>query len=202
MSETPAERPLRILFVCFGNICRSPMAEGLARQVVTTSFQESAADVSSAGLGAMDGGAPTPEAIAAMRKRGIDISAHRARVVTHDMVASSDLVLAMEERQCERLRAAGAGDRAQVLLRFSEAAAELQKAPPDDWGRVGAAGRIRLVAEAADSLDREGLWARGEHEYDVPDPIGLRVDGYEDVIALIEGPIGSTMAALLGPSRR
>jgi protein-tyrosine-phosphatase len=82
----------KILFVCTGNICRSPMAEGLLKKM------RSDFSVSSAGVSSMDGWNATPEAIDVMMERGIDISGHSARQVTGEMVNDADLVLTMTER--------------------------------------------------------------------------------------------------------
>lgn len=80
----------RILIVCVGNICRSPMAEFLlAHQMPGT-------EVHSAGLAAMVGEPADSIAQELMRERGIDISAHCARQLTPEMVMEHDLVLAME----------------------------------------------------------------------------------------------------------
>ena len=117
--------PFDILFVCFGNICRSPMAEGIARDIVARRYPgaQSLVRVSSAGVGAQDGNPPTPEAVEAMAERGIDISSHRARKVTAEILAAADLVLAMEQRQGVRLRDMGtAGGPVQVLMKLGEAA--------------------------------------------------------------------------------
>jgi protein-tyrosine phosphatase len=84
----------RVLIVCVGNICRSPMAEGLlqARLGHRPGFQ-----VSSAGVAALVGEPADPLAVALMAARGIDISAHRARQVTPTLLYASDLVLVMEK---------------------------------------------------------------------------------------------------------
>jgi len=81
-----------ILFICTGNICRSPMAEGLFRQA--TGGHEGFR-VLSAGLGAMDSQPPTPHAVAAMRELGIDISGHRSRMLTADLAREADYIFGM-----------------------------------------------------------------------------------------------------------
>lgn len=80
----------RILIVCVGNICRSPMAEFLL------AHQMPGIEVHSAGLAAMVGEPADSTAQELMRERGIDISAHRARPLTPEMMMEHDLVLAME----------------------------------------------------------------------------------------------------------
>src|ERR1700744_866791 len=81
-----------ILFLCTGNVCRSPMAEGLFRHAVKGrgDFR-----ILSAGLGAMDGQAPTHHSVQAMREIGIDISHQRSRVLTAEMVRSADYIFGM-----------------------------------------------------------------------------------------------------------
>src|SRR5512136_1311836 len=83
----------RVLVVCVGNICRSPMAEALLRARLG---HWPRFDVSSAGLSALVGRPADESTVALMRERGIDISAHRARQLTPRLVAGSDLVLVME----------------------------------------------------------------------------------------------------------
>ncbi|HYD41552.1 MAG TPA: low molecular weight protein-tyrosine-phosphatase [Anaeromyxobacter sp.] len=87
----------RVLTVCMGNVCRSPMAAALladhfARRGV-------AATVASAGLHALVGRPAEPEAQSLLRARGIDLSGHRARQLTPELLRAFELVLVMEERQ-------------------------------------------------------------------------------------------------------
>lgn len=81
-----------ILFVCTGNVCRSPMAEGLFRQAVQGSKDY---HVLSAGLGASDGQPPTPFAVQAMNELGIDISHQHSRPLTADLVEQADYIFCM-----------------------------------------------------------------------------------------------------------
>jgi protein-tyrosine phosphatase len=71
---------VKVLFVCAGNICRSPFAEGLARRLAT----ERGVDVefASAGEIALDGDRCPGDAVAAAREHGVDLSLHRARRLT------------------------------------------------------------------------------------------------------------------------
>src|SRR5688572_20211132 len=80
------------LFVCTGNICRSPMAEGLLRHAAAGRNEYRAV---SAGLGAVDGQPPSAHAIQAMRELGIDISQQRSRMLTADLVQQADYILGM-----------------------------------------------------------------------------------------------------------
>jgi len=81
-----------ILFLCTGNICRSPMAEGLFRHAIKGRGEFR---IVSAGLGAMDGQPPTQHSVQAMREIGIDISGQRSRALTAEMVRSADYIFGM-----------------------------------------------------------------------------------------------------------
>lgn len=86
-----------ILVVCEGNICRSPMAQG----ILATALPQT--HVTSAGLGAMIGKPAEKEAIELMRERGIEIGAHRAVQITRDMCLKAEMVLVMETQQRRHL---------------------------------------------------------------------------------------------------
>ena len=85
-----------ILVVCTGNICRSPMAEGMLKKELPDRFAGRVA-ISSAGTHALHGNMAQPFAIEVMRGLGVDISRHRARQLSGAQVRSSDLVLVMEK---------------------------------------------------------------------------------------------------------
>ena len=81
-----------ILFICTGNVCRSPMAEALFRHATSGRGEFR---VLSAGLGAVDGQPPTPHSVTAMRELGIDISGQRSRMFTADLVRQADFIFGM-----------------------------------------------------------------------------------------------------------
>lgn len=87
----------RVLVVCIGNICRSPMAEGLIRQAVP------GVQISSAGLSALVGHGADPIAVQIMAKMKVDISPHRARMLTDAIAREADLILVMDEQQKQQL---------------------------------------------------------------------------------------------------
>jgi len=94
---------MRILMVCMGNICRSPMAEGVLRHWVRAKKLNVITD-SAGTISNHVGEAPDPRAQAAMRAHGIDISDLRARQVTPSDFQRFDLLLAMDEDNLEYLR--------------------------------------------------------------------------------------------------
>jgi glycine hydroxymethyltransferase len=81
-----------ILFICTGNVCRSPMAEGLFRRAMDGRGEFR---ILSAGLGAVDGQPPTAHSVTAMRELGIDISSQRSRALTTDLVRQADYIFGM-----------------------------------------------------------------------------------------------------------
>jgi len=101
----------RILIVCVGNICRSPMAEGLLRQRFA---RRGRGQVESAGLAALVGHVADPFAQALLAERGIDIAKHRARQLTQALVTGVDLVIAMEDGHVREIEALVPGARGRV----------------------------------------------------------------------------------------
>lgn len=84
-----------ILVLCLGNICRSPMAEGILKKRLPWKT------IVSAGLRGMTGWTADPTSTRVMLENGIDISAHRARNLTRQMVEEADLILTMEQHQTQ-----------------------------------------------------------------------------------------------------
>ena len=126
--EDPGRAPLRILCVCLGNICRSPMAEGVIRRRAAEAGL--AVEVDSAGIADWHAGKPPdPRGLAVAAARGYDNSAQRARQVRPGDFHEFDLILAMDRANLaalERLRPAGAG--AELRL-FHPAGRDI----PDPW---------------------------------------------------------------------
>jgi len=86
-----------VLLVCLGNICRSPMAEGMLKQRLP------GLRASSAGLMALVGHGADPIAVEMMAGLGIDISGHRARMINEAHVRDADLVLVMDSQQKQHI---------------------------------------------------------------------------------------------------
>lgn len=94
-----------VLFVCLGNICRSPLAEGVFRNTVQKAGHSDSIRIDSAGTGAWHAGdPPDPRSIEVAAKYGIDIASQRARQVTPDDFQRFDFILAMDTDNLETLR--------------------------------------------------------------------------------------------------
>lgn len=85
---------MHILFVCTGNTCRSPMAEGYFRHLISQS-QRKDITVSSAGTFAGEGEPPSQNSVRAMKKIGIDISDYKSSPLTKELLNEADLIIAM-----------------------------------------------------------------------------------------------------------
>jgi len=92
----------RILIVCTGNACRSPMAEGMLK-MMTPELLRKKLIVASAGTAPLEGGPPTTSAVQATRELGTDISGVVSRQLKPEMISSADLILTMEQAHRDRV---------------------------------------------------------------------------------------------------
>jgi len=91
-----ADEEIRLLFVCSGNTCRSPMAAALARHFATSRPASARRIVAaSAGISAEAGLPMTPEAVAALRRLGVDPGPHRSRLLARGDIADADRIFCM-----------------------------------------------------------------------------------------------------------
>jgi protein-tyrosine phosphatase len=144
---------ISVLMVCLGNICRSPTAEGVLRNLAAQEAPELALEIDSAGTADYHIGAPPdPRSQAAAKKRGIDISGLRARQVTQSDFERFDLILAMDGENLRELQALKPrGSHASVKL-FLDYAPELKRRDvPDPYYRDAAAFEQVLDLTAAAS---------------------------------------------------
>ncbi len=114
---------LNVLFVCSGNTCRSPMAEGLFSQMVAArlgvrpdELPEHGVVIASAGTGAYGGGRAAAEAVEVCRRRGIDISGHAPRILTPELVFTADFIYPMARSHLDTIRMISAADAAKARL--------------------------------------------------------------------------------------
>jgi len=122
-----------ILFICTGNVCRSPMAEGLFRKATNGSGDFR---IFSAGIGAVDGQPPTSHSVNAMREVGIDISAQRSRALTPELIRQADYIFGMTHNHVDTvgLLYPAAAEKTFLLQEFNESLDPYEKDIPDPIG--------------------------------------------------------------------
>jgi protein-tyrosine phosphatase len=124
----------RILFVCLGNICRSPLGEGILRQLVVEAGLSSKIETDSAGTGGWhEGEPPDVRSIAVGRKHGIDISAQRARKLRPGDFGAFDLILAMDRSNLKDILNLAPPERRAGIHLFMEYAGGGTRDVPDPY---------------------------------------------------------------------
>jgi protein-tyrosine phosphatase len=163
---------VRLLFVCLGNICRSPTAEGVMRALVRDAGLEDQIELDSAGLGSWHvGSRPDGRAAAAARARGISLNG-RARTVSRDDFDDFDLLLAMDRSNLRELRRMAPDEQARAKVRLLR---EFDPASRSGGTEPRASGDLDLRDRVAPERDLE-----------VPDPYYGAAGGFEEVLDLVQ----------------
>ena len=167
---------MKILFVCTGNICRSPMGEALLRHILDER-DCSDVEIASVGTWAYYGQTATREAVETLRRRGIDLSAHRSRAVDIEELRAADIIVAMTSVHVREISALvpEVADRIVLVKELREI-------------------RAREVTSDAGPDERARSLLRGERpawrrSLDVDDPIGLPVSAYERALGEIQAGV-------------
>lgn len=109
---------MRVLFVCSGNTCRSPLAEALFQRLLAESGRNDI-EVLSAGTGAYEGSPASEGAYLVAIEAGLDLSAHRARLLDREMVRQADLILAMSRGHVSRVERLGGEGKVHLLGEYA-----------------------------------------------------------------------------------
>lgn len=182
---------MHLLIVCTANRCRSPLAEVIARRHLDE--LGIIGDVHSAGTAAVDGAPATDGAVATARGLGLDLSSHRSRIVTPELVAAADLVLTMEPQQSVRIVTDLGGDLTSTftLPEF----ARMSSAAPRRVDGESLLGWIRGIAEGRSPND--ALAAES-----IADPIGGPMRQYRNTARAIETALAVALDRSVPPFGR
>ena len=150
---------IKVLFVCMGNICRSPTAQGVFQRALDTSGLADRVEVDSAGTHAYHvGSQPDDRSQEAALQRGIDLSDQQARVFEREDFEAFDYVLAMDEDNFHHLMRhcpADQQDKVRLFLEFSGNSAVREVPDPYYGGDSGFEHVLDLIEVAADGLIME-----------------------------------------------
>lgn len=113
------EAPFRLVFVCSGNTCRSPLAAALARRYLEAQGLDHRFEVSSAGTGAWPGSSASEGSFRAGARHGLDLAGHRSTALDGDRVGAADLVLVMSPHHLAAAEALGGAGKTRLLAAFA-----------------------------------------------------------------------------------
>lgn len=186
---------LTFLFVCTGNICRSPLADAFMADR-SERFLDGAVRIQSAGVAA--GQYLSPDAVRAAKERGVDAGDLRPTQLTADLLRDADLVVTMTADHSEEVLdvAPEVAEKTFTLKELSGLLTRMRASEPSSerasvLARIAEAHRLRAASSATASPAE-----------DVRDPLGLPMDVYREVAAQIEAGVDDLVLGLFGVRAR
>ncbi len=126
-------RSMHILMVCSGNTCRSPLAAVMLQARLASEQELPGITVSSAGTSAWDGSPASEGSYLVALERGLDLSTHRARMLTTDQVQRADLILTMTAAHASRVADLGGASKVATMAEYAGAESAARDVP-DPFG--------------------------------------------------------------------
>ncbi|MDY6795693.1 MAG: low molecular weight protein arginine phosphatase [Actinomycetota bacterium] len=197
---------IKIVFVCTGNICRSPVAEALFRARMSRDYPRLAhlVEVSSCGTSAIEGNIATSAAVQSMDLWSIDLAGHRSMPCTGRLIEEADLVLVMAREHLlylERMRPRSK-HKTTTLKDLAGIAGEVSRRMGEETaaGEGEARGRLEGILHTLGERPHEegfmaDMYSRGS---DIIDPIGSSLQTYIGVAEDIDSSLGAALRALFG----
>ncbi len=149
-----------VLVVCSGNTCRSPLAAAMLAAQLANDPRFGNVDVTSAGTSAWEGSPASEGSYLVALELGLDLSGHRARLLTGELVATADRILTMTKAHADRVAALGGGDKVVTIVEYAGGDPEASDIP-DPFGaevsayRETASALQQLLGAVADHLSHE-----------------------------------------------
>lgn len=182
----------RLLVVCTANQCRSPMGEALARNLL----EQRSVDCEVVSSGVLPGGATASRgAISAMRRRGLDLSAHRSHQLDRDTVEAADLIITME-----RAHIASVAELSLAAVGRTFTLVELADLASVAGPRADGVAVVDWIAAANRMRHPSAVMAVGEGD-DVQDPMGGPSRAYRRAAEQIDALLTSVVDAMFPPPR-
>lgn len=177
-----ASHKFKVLFVCTGNSCRSPMAEGILKKMLRENKSQDPEfgldnfEVSSAGIFTLNGAPPSLFALEVSKARNVDLTQHRSRQLNKQTLKKADLILAMSDEHLEHIR--------KMDKKILEKTYLLKTFPQDHSAQTGE----RLLASNED---------KSPSVLYIKDPIGGSMDDYNQCFLEIEKDIRRVFQELI-----
>jgi protein-tyrosine-phosphatase len=168
------KKKFSVLFVCTGNSCRSPLAEGILKKMLKES-QLNNFEVGSVGISTLDGAPPSLFAMEVAKTRNVDLTQHRSRQLNKEILENADLIFAMSDEHIEYIR--------RMDKKALEKTYLLKAFPPS-------LDRIRKNFTASNEDEKEGVLY-------IKDPIGGNKEDYRQCFLEIEKEIRRILPELI-----
>ncbi len=175
-------KKMKVLFICTGNTCRSPMAEGIMADMAKKTKSDIHIETVSAGIYTISNSGPSSNAVEVMKERNIDISGHSSKRVSEELISDVDLVLTMTASHKAQIYDIFAHIEPKVYT-LGEMAEEVMETDHESHFNTDKEEGLQLEQELS--------------EYDISDPFGGSIQTYRECANQIESALKKVIKKLL-----